>query len=68
MPCREGEVGTSIICYEQELCAKLKCSEDGNTTIFRGCGDWLKAAMNTRVDTKIGDCGDVVRVTSQSHV
>ena len=60
MPCGEGDEGSSIDCPGQTICAKLECSEDGNTTIFRGCGDWLKAAMNTRDDTKIEDCGDVV--------
>ena len=56
MPCGEGEEGTSINCYGQDICAKLECSKDGNTTIFRGCGDLLKAAMNTRVE----DCGEAV--------
>ena len=64
MPCGEGEEGSSIDCPGQTIWAKLECTEDGNTTIFRGCGDLLKAAMNTRVE----DCGEAVWVTSQSHV
>ena len=63
-----NDLGTSIDC-NQSVCAKIECSKDGQTLIFRSCGQPSRLmGIEMSNVTKAEQCNTQVWISSQSHM